>query len=216
MLTHKQIEEVLEAIWTSSERGEKSFEGIKKRCHIPIDSDMLTELEKQDLIAYDGETILLTLKGKNEATHVMRSHRLAERLLADFLRMATHEIETNACEFEHSLAPGVIESICTLLGHPKECPHGNPIPEGKCCLEARHVVENVVVPLTELATGEKARIAYIRTKRHSRLHKLTSLGISPGVSVQIHQKFPSYVLQCEYTELALEEGIAEDVFVVRE
>ena len=32
------------------------------------------------------------------------------------------DIETGACEFEHILALELVASICTLLGHPKECP----------------------------------------------------------------------------------------------
>ena len=29
---------------------------------------------------------------------------------------------------------GVItDSMCAMLGHPTECPHGSPIPPGPCC-----------------------------------------------------------------------------------
>ena len=46
-------------------------------------------------------------------------------------------IEKNACTFEHILSPEVTDRICTFLGHPRTCPHGSPIPEGDCCLDAR-------------------------------------------------------------------------------
>jgi DtxR family Mn-dependent transcriptional regulator len=25
------------------------------------------------------------------------------------------------------------DALCTLLKHPRECPHGNRIPKGECC-----------------------------------------------------------------------------------
>jgi Mn-dependent DtxR family transcriptional regulator len=43
------------------------------------------------------------------------------------------EIEQQACKFEHILSPEATDKICTFLGHPKTCPHGAPIPPGKCC-----------------------------------------------------------------------------------
>jgi Mn-dependent DtxR family transcriptional regulator len=46
------------------------------------------------------------------------------------------EIEQQACKFEHILSPEATDKICTFLGHPRTCPHGSPIPEGDCCLEA--------------------------------------------------------------------------------
>ncbi len=64
--------------------------------------------------------------------------------------------------------------------------------------------------------GESARIAYITTAHHPRLHKLLSFGVSPGSVVKIHQKFPSLIIQSEQTELALEEAVARDIFVRRD
>ena len=59
-------------------------------------------------------------------------------------------------------------------------------------------------------------MAYVRTKSHPRLHKLLSFGIGPGSKLTVHQKFPSYVISCEQTELALEKNVIEDIFVWRE
>ncbi len=41
-----------------------------------------------------------------------------------------HEV---GCKFEHLLLEDVEASVCTLLGHPKICPYGKPIPSGKYC-----------------------------------------------------------------------------------
>ena len=58
--------------------------------------------------------------------------------------------------------------------------------------------------------------AYINTTSHPRLHKLISFGLTPGVSIKIHQKSPSFVISCEQTELALEKDVARDIYVWRD
>jgi DtxR family Mn-dependent transcriptional regulator len=132
------------------------------------------------------------------------------------LNMSLNQAEEGACEFEHILQPQVVESICTLLGHPRECPHGAPIPEGPCCLEDKEVVDNVVVPLDRIEAGGTGKVAYIKTSSHTRLHKLISFGLTPGVTLKVHQKSPSYVISCEQTELALEEDVAREIYVWRD
>ena len=85
----------------------------------------------------DGSMIVeLTPKGRQRAADIIRRHRLAERLFTDSLAMDSEtEIEQQACKFEHILSPEATDKICTFLGHPKTCPHGAPIPPGKCCRE---------------------------------------------------------------------------------
>ncbi len=212
----REVDEVLEALWTCSEKKDHRLEALKACCHVSIDQALLVSMERDHLIAYEGEMVLLTAEGRNRAALVIRRHRLAERLLVDVLSIPIQQVEEGACEFEHILAPEVAESICTLLGHPRECPHNAPIPMGRCCQEAKDVVDNVVIPLTRLEAGRTAKVAYISTPSHPRLHKLISFGLTPGVMVTVHQRSPSYVVSCEQTELALEEDVAGSIHVWRE
>jgi Fe2+ transport system protein FeoA len=64
--------------------------------------------------------------------------------------------------------------------------------------------------------GETGHVAYVALSDHSLSHQLASLGIAPGVPVRMHQRWPSFVLKCEETEIALEESIAKNIFVRRE
>jgi DtxR family Mn-dependent transcriptional regulator len=66
-----------------------------------------------------------------------------------------------------------------------------------------------------LDMGEAARVAYIATREHSRLLRLSALGITPGVHLKLLQKWPSYVVQCEETEIAFEPDIARTIYVWR-
>lgn len=212
----RKEEELLEAIWSAEEKNNPSLEMIQSLSHTPVKERTLDRLANAGFINKDGLRITLTSKGKDKAQMVIRRHRLAERLLHDILSMSVEDTESNACEFEHVLAPEVTESICTLLGHPRECPHGTPIPEGRCCREARRQIRSLVVPVTELAPGESGKVAYISSGHHPRLHMLISFGVAPGSLIKVHQKYPSYIIQCEHTELALEENVAKDIYVWRQ
>lgn len=215
MLSHK-IEEVLESIWTADEKDVWSISEINKEAKVEITKDILDELLTRELVVVDGDKIELTDKGSREAKNVIRRHRLAERLLTDVLKRSVEDTEETACAFEHFLAPEITEGICTLLGHPKNCPHGLVIPPGDCCLEARKTIESAVIPLDKLEPGESGKIAYITTQSHPRLHKLLSFGFVPGLKVHLHQKSPAFIVECDKTQLALEEGIAGDIFVWKE
>jgi DtxR family Mn-dependent transcriptional regulator len=209
-------DELLEAIWTAGEKNDPSPERVACLSHAPFQEGVIENLAAGGFIVREPDRLTLTATGRQRAGELIRRHRLAERLLHDVLNMSVEETERSACEFEHVLAPGVTESICTLLGHPRECPHGTPIPEGTCCREARRQVRSLVVPLTELAAGESARVTYLTTARHPRIHKLLSFGITPGALIKLHQRYPSYIIQCGNTEVAIEEEIARDIQVRRE
>jgi DtxR family Mn-dependent transcriptional regulator len=80
----------------------------------------------------NGE-VELTPVGSRRARDVVRRHRLAERLFKDTFAIDDSEARNQACKFEHIISPELDQRICSFLGHPKTCPHGNPIPPGDCC-----------------------------------------------------------------------------------
>ena len=83
-------------------------------------------------------TVDFTERGRQRAEEIIRRHRLAERLFTETLHIESEaEIEQQACKFEHILSPKATERICTFLEHPRTCPHGSPIPEGECCVQAK-------------------------------------------------------------------------------
>ncbi|MBO0911876.1 MAG: ATP-binding cassette domain-containing protein [Acidobacteria bacterium] len=115
---------------------------VETQPHPPIQHDHKTfvnpchdALKPAGVSIGDGSMIVeLTEKGRQRAGDIIRRHRLAERLFTDSLAMDSEtEIEQQACKFEHILSPEATDKICTFLGHPKTCPHGAPIPPGRCC-----------------------------------------------------------------------------------
>lgn len=210
----KELEEYVEALWYLSEQGDPCVETLKKYVREAFDEAVLAELVREGFILLDDTgRITLTPKGHDQSRQIVRCHRLAERLLTDVLGMHPRETERGACEFEHIIAPEIADSICTLLGHPRECPHGLKIPEGKCCRGGYANVRSAIVPLDRIQPGTEVRIAYINTFSNSRMHKLSHFGIMPGATIKVHQRYPSFVVQCGNTQVAMEEAVAREVFV---
>ena len=158
----KIFEEILEAIWMCEEQDKNRKEEIREICHVPIEDNILENMQKDELIAFDGTDMYMTGKGKEIAKGLIRRKRLGEVLLEHVLDVKGDRADEIVCEFEHAVIPEVEESICILLGHPTECPHGHRIPEGTCCIEGKNSIDRKVDCITNLEVGEKIKIAYIK------------------------------------------------------
>jgi len=92
-------------------------------------------LDPHPVLPVDGSLVVeFTERGRHRASELIRRHRLAERLFTESLGLLDeHEIEEQACRFEHILSPEATDKICAFLNHPRTCPHGAPIPAGACC-----------------------------------------------------------------------------------
>lgn len=211
----KNLEESLEIIWHFHEQGIKNRENICAKLKEGVNEKVCAELLAGKLIRIENDNLELTPEGERIASNITRRHRLAERLLNDVLEVEKEEINKSACEFEHILSEEVTDAICTLLGHPKFCPHGSPIPPGDCCKKAKEEIESIITSLDKLSAGEKGRVAYITTLKHPQLHKFLSLGIIPGKIIHLHQTHPAYVIKVDETQLALEENLAKSIYVRR-
>ncbi|HET9178310.1 MAG TPA: iron dependent repressor, metal binding and dimerization domain protein [Terriglobia bacterium] len=86
----------------------------------------LVRLDQDDRLSF-------TPKGQRQANHVIRRHRLSERLFYEMFQIHKDLLDENAGKIEHSLSAEVTEKLCVLLKHPETCPHGSPIPPGVCC-----------------------------------------------------------------------------------
>ena len=206
-------EEVLETLWISQEEKGNMDTSLERLICEKKDST-LDELITIGYISIDeNEKVKLLDKGKSYAQDTVRRHRLAERLMTDILALKMDLVNKTACQFEHMLQPEVEESVCTLLGHPKICPHGKAIPQGKCCLESKWIVESSVRPLTALKAGQKGKVAYIHTGNDKKLQKLMAMGVLPGMKISLLHKIPSYVFQVGHTQVAVDKEMASDIYV---
>ncbi len=156
-------EEYLEVLWRMKEESDASLAHFREQLREEFRPQLLEELAAAGIMELEAERIRLTASGSEHTRKLIRSHRLAERLVHDVLGV---EYEKGACEFEHILNPDLVDSICTLLGHPRECPHGMPIPEGECCRQGTQAVESSVVqPARAARRGAGARGLRLRFQR---------------------------------------------------
>ena len=212
MTEKRSQEEYLEKLWNMKEKNQDSIDILKNVMKGKFNIDIVDELSAEGMVELKnaGTNIRFTAKGEEIARKLIRSHRLAERMVLDILGS---EFEAGACEFEHIITPEIVDSICTLLGHPRECPHGMPIPEGKCCEVSARVAGSSVIPLTELEVRQSARVAYINCMTDQRLHRMEGLRIRPGTMIKLHQTYPTFVIECEGAHIALDTSVASNICV---
>jgi len=95
----------------------------------PTVSQTIGRMERDGLVNVEGDRHLeLTVEGRSRAVHVMRKHRLAERLLADVIGLDWAYVHDEACRWEHVMSEQVERRLLEMLDHPTESPYGNPIP----------------------------------------------------------------------------------------
>jgi len=212
MEINSRIEEVLETLWIHTQEMHEDYMRVSELAL--DDQTLLGEMAKQNLIFLEYGEVRLTRKGLEEGRDVLRRHRLAELLLTEVLDVKDDDlIHEAACAFEHLIRKGIDEKICVLLGHPEVCPHGKPIPAGKCCEKRFEEADRSVVPLTNLKPEQRGKIAYLRTKESKELQKLIAMGLLPGTSIHLIRSFPSYVFRMGYTQFAVDRQIAHEIFV---
>lgn len=203
-------EEILEALWILNEDNKKS---VKVNELNGKNNKGILELMKQKLITLIDQEVTLTDNGTKEASNSVRRHRLAERLLVDILVIKKQLVEDVACKLEHLLQRGVEENVCELLGHPKLCPHGKPIPSGKCCQNARKDTKKAISALSDMKPGQKGTLSYISTRESDFLRKYLAMGILPGTQINLIQNFPTYVFKIDHTQIAIDEDLAKSIYV---
>ena len=137
-----RFDHLLEQIWICCEAGKPanvaSLQPTGSAGSLPVlqtepTAKILGRMTERHLVELQNGEAQLTPVGSQRARGVVRRHRLAERLFKDTFSADDTEAHTQACKFEHIISPELDQRICTFLGHPKTCPHGNPIPPGDCC-----------------------------------------------------------------------------------
>lgn len=206
-------EEILELVWVLSERKIDTISTLKAKSKEEDTETLIEELVEENLLQIENDRVSLTETGYRQAESIIRRLRLAEVMFSEILEMDDTIVRDQACEFEHILMAEVTDSICTFLGHPLKCPHGQPIPRGECCARFSNEIKPFVVPLSEFRIGELAKVVFMSPRTHARLDKLMTFGLVPGSVIRLHQKKPSFVLQIGETDLAIDNEIAKNIYV---
>ena len=165
----------------------------------PTVSQTIARMERDGLVVVEGDRHLeLTVTGRAKAVHVLRKHRLAERLLHDVIGLDWAYVHDEACRWEHVMSEQVERRVLEMLDHPKESPYGNPIPglEELGDEPAEHFMTGVVnlverVRIAEEATGAAKVSGVIRRLGEpvqfepELLQQLRAAGVMPGATAQL-------------------------------
>lgn len=67
--------------------------------------------------------------------------------------------------------------------------------------------------LAALRPGVETEIISVRSRDKSTLHKLTALGLLPGVRVRVLRRFPCYLIEVGHAQIALDKELASAILV---
>ena len=130
----EHIEMYLKAIWHIKERGEDvKISTIAKMLNVrqPSVVQMLKKLNTKNLVNYNKAGVKLTEDGQAVGSSMMRNSRLLEVLMETALKVKIDE--EMVCGIEHHMKKEFTDALCTMLKHPRKCPHDREIPMGECC-----------------------------------------------------------------------------------
>ena len=130
----EHIEMYLKAIWHIKERGEDvKISTIAKMLNVrqPSVVQMLKKLNIKNLVNYNKAGVKLTEEGQAVGANMMRNSRLLEVLMESTLKVEIDE--EMVCGIEHHMKKEFTDALCTMLKHPRKCPHDREIPMGECC-----------------------------------------------------------------------------------
>jgi DtxR family Mn-dependent transcriptional regulator len=168
----------------------------------------LAERHLADHTPYKG--VELTDLGRRLAIGAIRRHRVVERFLSDMLGYAWNEADRLAPAFEHDLPEEVLERLFVALHQPTTCPHGFPIPEA----EVSEIAP--LPPLYSLEPGDVAVVAVPGSTDKDVVDFLETLGLRPGVSVEVREKHPfdgPLVLVVAGFDRTISHRVAQQIYV---
>ncbi len=122
----------------------------------------------------------LSARGHREALRIVRRHRMLETFLFRVLGLDLSEVHDDAEVLEHHVSERVLEAISRVMRHPREDPHGHPIPDARGRLPRRSLE-----PLHRLAPGRAGVVREIQDHDRRRTARWRQLGLLPGARVRM-------------------------------
>jgi Mn-dependent DtxR family transcriptional regulator len=174
--------------------------------------EMLKRLEAEGLIERGSrKEALLTESGRARAEHVVRRHRIIERLLTDFMGYTGAEAHVHADELGDTFSDDMVERTFERLGRPERCPHGWPVDP-----DVEQAENQELQPLAELPAGSRATIVRLAEHDGDLLHWFYDQGLVPEREIEIEAAHPEagqFTVRLNGDERAVGEKAAAGLFV---
>ena len=173
----------------------------------PTVHEMIGRLEADGYVTRGSDKALaFTDDGREQATQIVRRHRLIERFLTDVFDIPWDQVHEEAERLEHWMSPVVEERMLRAIGDAKTCPHGHPIFEGE---------RERGVPLADVEEGARVRVLRFENEAEDLLHYLKDTGIYPDLEGTLSLAGEDeVVLDAGDEQLSVTRSVAETVSVV--
>jgi Mn-dependent DtxR family transcriptional regulator len=174
--------------------------------------EMLKRLEKDGLIERGArKEALLTPNGRERAEHVVRRHRIIERLLTDFMGYTAAEAHVHADELGDTFTDDMVQRMWEWLDRPDRCPHGWPVDP-----DVEQAENRELQPLAELGAGARATVVRLAEHDGDLLHWFYDQGLVPGAQLEVRAAQPEagqFTVRLNGDERAIGEKAAAGLFV---
>src|SRR3982751_5995530 len=174
--------------------------------------EMLKRLEADGLIERGSrKEALLTDSGRARAEHVVRRHRIIERLLTDFMGYTGAEAHVHADELGDTFSDDMVERTFERLGRPERCPHGWPVDP-----DFEQAENQELQPLAELTAGTRATIVRLAEHDGDLLHWFYDQGLVPEREIEVEAAYPEagqFTVRLNGDQRAVSEKAAGGFFV---
>ncbi len=200
------IEDILKEGLKLEKKGEFTFIKLKGKLGLSKTSltKYLQQLTTQKFLTRKGNQISLSQSGKDEASRLVRAHRLWETYLVNQIGLSAGQIHEDAEKYEHLLSEEILDEVDAALGFPTEDPHGSPIPSKIGFPE---------FALSNLKINQYAVIAH-KQVNETISTQLWKLGLMPDSRFKIDRKNKELIfIEVDGKEVIIPEVLAQKVNV---
>jgi DtxR family transcriptional regulator, iron-dependent repressor len=172
----------------------------------PTVHEMIGRLERDGYVDRAADKSLsFTQEGREQATVIVRRHRLIERFLTDVLGIPWDKVHEEAERMEHAMSPVIEEGMLAAIGDATTCPHGHPFVEG---------TREQGALLADVEEGASVLVLRFENEAEELLHYLKDSGLRPGLDGRLESSGDDeVVVRSAEGSHAVSRSVAETVSV---
>lgn len=159
-------------------------------------------------VAAEGQ-ITLTASGREITNRLLTRHHLIERMLTEIFGLEWYKVHDEAEQLEHAVSADFELKLIERLGVENDCPHGNRVGMDSPGDRRRRGLK----PLDEGLPGEPLAVVSVFERDRKLLEYLDSLGIRPGVHLDVLATNGEIELRAAGIAIHLERAAAAKVWV---